>query len=155
MHKSVKLALHKFPAVPISLENPTKPGEAVSEIVVDLADLYHHYYIQSFELAPPNPNPAHFEHVRYLEACTPFRFQKGGLSANKTKKQNISNELGEAFCRRSLDMHLDITYVARIDDVRDHGALAFAAGVSVESDDGVEGDAPDYFYVSLPAAMFR
>lgn len=147
MQKSVRLALNNFPAVPHSLLDPSMPGQAVSEITVDLADLYHHYYLQSFDRAPPNPDPSHFEHVRYLEPCTPFRFQPNGLGANKTKKQNNSNELGEAFCRWFLDTHLDISQVARIDDVRDHGALAWAGGVSVQSDTTVEGDAPDYFCV--------
>lgn len=147
MQKSVKLALNAFPAVPGSLGHPVKIGEAVPEIMVDLADLYQHYYLQSFGTTPPNPDPAHFEHVRYLEPCTAFRFQLNGLGANKTKKQNNSNELGEAFCRWFLDRHLDISYVARIDDVRDHGALASANGVAVVSDTTVEGDAPDYFCV--------
>lgn len=147
MQKSVRLALNKFPAVPASLQDPSNPGQAFTEIAVDLADLYHHYYLQSFDRAPPNPDPAHFEHVRYLEPCTPFRFQPNGLGANKTKKQNNSNELGEAFCRWFLDAHLDISHVARIDDVRDHGALSWAGNVSVESDATVEGDAPDYFCV--------
>lgn len=145
MQKTVRLALKAFPTVPASVENPLKKGEAVSEIPVDLADLYLHYYIQSFDMTPPNPDPAHFEHVRYLEPCKPFRFQANGLGANKTKKQNSSNELGEAFCRWFLDRHLDISFVARIDDVRDHGALANANGVSVVSNATVEGDAPDYF----------
>ncbi|WP_420326107.1 hypothetical protein [Mameliella sp.] len=147
MQKSVKLALNKFPAVPPSLEDPAKPGSAVPEIMVDLADLYHHYYLQSFDIAPPDPDPAHFEHVRLLEPTTPFRFQHNGLGANKTKKQNNSNELGEAFCRWFLDRHLDISHVARIEDVRDHGALTVAHGVSVEKDTTEDGDAPDYFCV--------
>ncbi|TCS60068.1 hypothetical protein EDD52_11679 [Primorskyibacter sedentarius] len=147
MQKSVKLALNKFPAVPASLEDPAKPGSAVPEVTVELADLYHHYYLQSFDIAPPDPDPAHFEHVRLLEPITPFRFQHNGLGANKTKKQNNSNELGEAFCRWFLDRHLDISHVARIEDVRDHGALAMAHGVSVEKDTTEEGDAPDYFCV--------
>ncbi|KMS60049.1 hypothetical protein V474_11825 [Novosphingobium barchaimii LL02] len=116
-------------------------------ITVDLADLYHHYYLQSYDKAPPNPDPAQFEHVRYLESCTAFRFQPNGLGANKTKKQNNSNELGEAFCRWFLAEHLDIRYVARIDDVRNHGALTWAQGVSVECNPCTEGDAPDYFCV--------
>jgi len=149
MQKSVRLALNKFPAVPASLEDPAKPGNPVQSVMVDLADLYHHYYLQSYDKAPPNPNPAEFEHVRYLEPCTAFRFQPNGLGANKTKKQNNSNELGEAFCRWFLAEHLDIIHVARIDDVRNHGALAWAHGVSVECNSGTEGDAPDYFCVDL------
>lgn len=127
--KTVKLALNAFPGVPLSLENSIKKGQAVPEIVVDLADLYQHYYLQSFDVAPPNPDPAHFEHIRYLEPCREFRFQANGLGANKTKKQNNSKELGGAFCRWFFDRHLDISYIARIDDVRDHGVLALANGV--------------------------
>lgn len=154
MQKTVKLALSKFPAVPASLEDPANPGNARSEILVELSDLYHHYYLQSFDAAPPDPDPAHFEHVRLLEPTTPFRFQPNGLGANKTKRQNNSNELGEAFCRWFLDKHLEISHVARIEDVRDHGALAFAHGVSVETDTTVEGDAPDYFCVNASGDVF-
>lgn len=147
MRKSVRVALNKFPDVPASLQDPTAPGSPVSEIMVDLADLYHHYFLQSYDKSPPNPDPAQFEHVRYLEPSTAFRFQPNGLGANKTKKQNNSNELGEAFCRWFLAEHLDITHVARVDDVRNHGALSFAHGVRVECNPGTEGDAPDYFCV--------
>ncbi len=147
MKKSVRLALNKFPAVPTSLKNPAKPGYPVPEVMVDLADLYHHYYLQSYERVPPNPDPAQFEHVRYLEPSTAFRFQPNGLGANKTKKQNNSNDLGEAFCRWFLAEHLDIKHVARIDDVRNHGALSWANGMSVECNPGTKGDAPDYFCV--------
>lgn len=147
MQKSVRLALNKFPSVPKSLEDPAKKDTALSEIMVDLGDLYTHYYIQSFDRAPPSPNPAYFEHVRHLEPCVPFRFQPKGLGANKSKKGNMSNELGEAFCRWFLMEHLDIVRVARIEDVRGHGALAYAGNVSVEHDDSVEGNAPDYFCV--------
>ena len=145
MQKSVKLSINAFPNVPPSLEDPANPGSSVDQIMVELADLYHHYYLQSFNRAPPNPDPAQFEHVRYLDPGTPFRFQQHGLGADTTKKQNNSNELGEAFCRWFLDKHLDISYVARINDVRDHGALAWANNVTVESDDTVAGNAPDYF----------
>ncbi|WP_339694569.1 hypothetical protein [Celeribacter baekdonensis] len=147
MQKSIRVALNKFPTVPPSLQNPKNPGSPVLEIMVNLADLYHYYYLQSYDKAPPNPDPAEFEHVRYLEPCTAFRFQRNGLGANKTKKQNNSNELGEAFCRWFLAEHLEITHVARIDDVRNHGALSWAHGVTVEYNPSTEGDAPDYFCV--------
>lgn len=147
MQKSVRVALNNFPAVPTSLRNTANPETPVSEIMVDLADLYHHYYLQSYDRAPPNPDPSQFEHVRYLEPSTAFRFQPNGLGANKTKKQNNSNELGEAFCRWFLAEHLDIKHVARIDDVRNHGALTWAHGVSVECNPSTEGDAPDFFCV--------
>lgn len=148
MKKSVKLAINAFPEVPISIQHPSDTNQAVEHISVDLADLYHHYYLNSYDRAPPDPDPAHFEQVRYLMSCPEFRFQRGGQGANKTFKGNKSNELGEAFCRWFLDKHLDIHHIASIDSVRDHGALAAHGGISVVSDPNVIGNAPDFFCVA-------
>ena len=147
MQKSVKLAISKFPSVPTTLQHLTNPAKPVDQVTVDLADLYHHYYLHNYDRVPPNPDPAHFEQVRYLMPCPDFRFQHGGQGTNKTFKGNKSNELGEAFCRWFLDKHLDIHHVASIDSVRDHGALAQHGGVSVESDPDVVGNGPDFFCV--------
>lgn len=89
MQKSVRLRLNKFPAVPASLQDPAKPGNPVQEIMVDLADLYHHYYLQSYDRAPPDPDPAQFEHVRYLEPCSAFRFQPNGLGPTQPKQGKL------------------------------------------------------------------
>jgi hypothetical protein len=153
MQKSLKLAINAFNPVPATLQDSGNPGHAISEIMIELADLYHHYYLQSYDCAPPDPDPAHFEHIRHLMPCIPFRFQRHGLGAHKTKKQNNSNDLGEAFCRWFLDKHLDINHVARIDDVRDHGALLQYSGVSVESAPNAIGNAPDYFCVGIANAI--
>ncbi|BBU63038.1 hypothetical protein MSC49_29730 [Methylosinus sp. C49] len=147
MQKTIKLALNSFPSIPHSLREPPD-GAAVSHLLVDLADLYHHYYLDSWGIEPPNPNPAHFEHVRYLLPCSEFRFSKGGLGTAKTFKGNKSNELGQAFCRWFLSTHLDIHYIAHIEAVRDHGALASYGGVSVKTEEIGEGDGPDYFCAS-------
>lgn len=146
MLKTVRLKLNEFPAVPSSLR--LADGSASPAIEVDLADLYHHYYIDSRGMVPPDPDPAHFEHVRHLVAGPEFRFQRHGLGINKTFKGNKSNELGQAFCRWFLDKHLDMSYVGHIDQVRDHGALTAYGGLSVETDTTVSGDAPDYFCVT-------
>lgn len=145
MQKSVKLAINAFPQVPTAIQHPSDPKKAVDHLNVDLADLYHHYYLNSWDRAPPDPDPVHFEQVRYLLPCADFRFQRGGMGANKTFKGNKSNELGEAFCRWFLDKALGIAHVAPIDAVRDYGALADHGGISVESDTDVTGDAPDFF----------
>jgi hypothetical protein len=144
--KTVKLALNAFPSTPPSLQLST--GEPASAISVDLADLYHHYYIDSRAMAPPDPDPAHFEHVRHLMSCNEFRFQRHGLGVNKTFKGNKSNELGQAFARWFLDKHLDMLYVAHIDEVRDHAALPAFGGYTVETNLQADGDAPDYFCVT-------
>jgi hypothetical protein len=147
MQKTVKLAINAFPQVPASIQHPSNPEQAVDEINVELADLYHHYCLNSWNCSPPNPDPAHFEQVRYLMPGGDFRFQRGGMGANPTFKGNKSNELGEAFCRWFLDKALEIPHVASIGAVRDHGALAGHGGFSVESNDAVTGDAPDFFCV--------
>ncbi|WP_207458928.1 hypothetical protein [Azospirillum sp. SYSU D00513] len=147
MLKTVKLSLNAFPGIPKSLRDPVK-GDAASKIPVNLADLYHQYYLDSWGVRPPIPDPAHFEHVRYLLPCSDFRFSKQGLGIAKTFKGNKSNELGQAFCRWFLSEHLDIHYIAHLESVRDHGALTDYGGVSVHTKENGEGDAPDYFCVS-------
>ncbi len=142
MQKTVKLALNAFPTTPASL---VAPGGVVTEIDVELVDLFHHYYNDTYGEAPPNPDPTHFEHVRHLLPGKPFRFKWNGQGINKTAKGNKSNELGQAFCRWFLSEHLDIHYIAHLDEVRDHGALDQFGGIKVETKPGTEGDAPDYF----------
>jgi hypothetical protein len=151
--KTVKLALSEFPAVPTSLSDPAT-GQALGKIPVNLADLYTHYYLDSWGEAPPNPDPAHFEQVRYLLPCAEFRFAQKGMGAARTFKGNKSNELGQAFCRWFLSEHLNIDYIAHIDDVRSHGALEAYGGVSVETNDDEEGDRPDYFCASGPNQIY-
>lgn len=153
MLKSVKLAINAFPQVPISIQHPSDPKQAVDHMNVDLADLYHHYYLNSWDCAPPDPDPVHFEQVRYLLPCADFRFRRGGMGANKTFKGNKSNELGEAFCRWFLDKALGIGHVASIDAVRDHGALADHGGISVQSDPDVTGSGPDFFCVEADGGI--
>lgn len=146
MQKSIKIQISNFPSIPKSLQ--MKNGLATTKIDVDLADLYHHYYIDSRGIAPPDPDPAHFEHIRYLMPCTDFRFRRDGLGVNKTFKGNKSNELGQAFSRWFLDKYINMLYVGHLDEVRDHGALPAYGGMSVETDVAVTGDAPDYFCVT-------
>lgn len=144
MQKTVKLALNAFPTIPTSLIDDTN-NVPLPQIPVDLADLYHHYYQDTYGHGPPVPDPAHFEHAHHLLACPEFRFKWNGLGINKTGKGNKSNELGQAFCRWFLCKHLGIDYVAHLDDVCEHGALQEFGGISVRFNPKVEGDAPDYF----------
>lgn len=147
MLRTVKLALNAFPKIPQSLSE-LSTGAPLSGLKVNLADLYHHYYLDSWGVEPPDPNPAHFEHIRYLVPSSDFRFSKVGLGAAKSFKGNKSNELGQAFCRWFLSEHLGIIYIAHIEDVRDHGALDRYGGVSVKTNKDKEGSGPDYFCVS-------
>lgn len=144
MLKTVRLALNAFPSTPSSLVNPAT-GLAVPQVSVELADLYHQFYVDTYAEGPPDPDPAHFEHAHHLLPCQDFRFKWNGLGVNKTAKASASNRLGQAFCRWFLTTHLGIDFIAHIDDVRDHGALRPFGGISVKTAPGTEGDAPDYF----------
>ncbi|MGV1787023.1 MULTISPECIES: hypothetical protein [Agrobacterium] len=148
MLKTVKLKLKDFPNIPGSLLDSGSYGgtpSALSEIPVNLNDLFRFYYLQSYDLWVSGHFAFLFEHVRHLEPITAFTFSKNGLGAHKTKKQNNSNDLGEAFCRWFLSTHLNIHHVARMDDVCGHGAITAAVGWSVKRSS--QGDAPDYFCV--------
>jgi len=140
--RTVRLALNAFPAVPPGL--CTAAGGATDTIEVNLSDLYTYYYLDSWGVRPPDPDPAHFEHVRHLMPGRDFRFAKNGMGIAKTFKGNKSNELGQAFCRWFLSTYLDTPYHAHIEHVRDHGALVEFGGASVETTPNSTGDAPDY-----------
>jgi hypothetical protein len=145
MLKTIRLAINAFPTIPPTLREDADPQKVAGEIPVNLGDLYHHYYLDSWGLEPPDPDPAHFEQIRYLMPCRDFRFRRHGLGGNKTFKGNKSHELGQAFCRWFLAEHLGIVFFAQLDEVRDHGALAAHGGVSVVTNVTSSGDAPDYF----------
>ncbi|MBN9319758.1 MAG: hypothetical protein J0I28_08760 [Caulobacterales bacterium] len=153
MLKTVKLALSQFPKpLPDNLLGPE--GAPLTEIEVNLGDLFHHYYLDSWGMTPPNPDPAHFEHVQFLLPSQEFRFSSQWAGLNKTFKGNKSNELGQAFCRWFLSEHLGIDYIAHLDAVRDHGALAAFGGISVKTSTDVDGDRPDFFCASGSNKIF-
>ncbi|HEY9237176.1 MAG TPA: hypothetical protein VIP08_19290 [Phenylobacterium sp.] len=152
MLKTVKLALNEFPDPPLSLLIDLE-GTVASAIEVNLGDLYHHYYLDSWGVEPPSPDPANFEHVQFLLPCEEFRFTKQGLGIAKTFKGHKSNELGQAFCRWFMSEHLDIDYIAHIEHVRDHAALADDGGISINTS-AEKGDRPDYFCASGSNKIF-
>lgn len=154
MLKTIRLAIKAFPSIPMGLRDSADPKKAVPKIDVNLGDLYHQYYLDSWGHAPPDPDPAHFEQVRYLMPCSDFRFQGHGLGTAKTFRGNKSNELGQAFCRWFLAEHLGIVFFAHLEEVRDHGALAAHGGVSVQTDDTTSGNAPDYFCTDESSSVF-
>jgi hypothetical protein len=46
MEKIVKLDLNKYTAIPASLQNPSS-GNAMDEILIDMAGLFHRYYLDT------------------------------------------------------------------------------------------------------------
>src|SRR5690349_3827841 len=119
MKKLLSLALNKYSVVPHSLRLSPTVNSPTSTVSVDLANLYHHYYLDSFDKAPPSPDPAHFEHVNFLLPTVDFRFQGGGLGIAPAIRRHRSNELGQAFCRWFLHDHLGIIYFAHMEHLLD------------------------------------
>lgn len=112
MDKKIGLELNAYVTIPSSLRDPSSKGAARKEIDVDLAKLYHHYYLDTYGRSPPSPDAAQFEHVRFLMPDADFRFLGNGLGASTSARRSKSAELGQAFCRWFLHDHLGITYFA-------------------------------------------
>lgn len=110
-------------------------------IDLDLAALYHHFYLDTYGIEPPSPDPAQFEHMRFLMPSDEFRFQGDGVGASTNAMRSKSSEMGQAFCRWFLHEHLGIRYFAHLDSLIG-GADAKLHGYAVER--ATPGDIPDY-----------
>jgi len=140
MKKTLHLALSKYEPIPPSLQGATA-GKAKAVIDLDLAGLYHHFYLDTYGTEPPSPDPAQFEHMRFLMPSDEFRFQSDGVGASTNAKRSKSSEMGQAFCRWFLHEHLGIKYFAHLDSLI--GATsANLHGYAVER--AAPGDIPDY-----------
>jgi|SRR5215831_541423 len=85
MNRTVHLKLHKVVQVPNSLRINPSVNDPVSTLSVDLGRLFHHYYFDSYESEPPDPDPTNFEYLKFLAATPEFRFSgKGPANNNKT-----------------------------------------------------------------------
>jgi len=140
MQKTIRLLLNRFPNLPVSLQESANANYPKETLEVNLATLFHHYWLDSYNAAPPDPDPAHFEHLRFLVNSEEFRIQDTGIGIPTHIRRNRSQELGHAFCRWFLAEHLQIIYFAHISEVikRTDGFT----GCSVERVD--TGDTPDY-----------
>lgn len=143
MQKTLALQLNKFPRTPNSLRVTPADNKPLSEMPVQLASLYHHYYLDSHGKAPPNPDPAQFEHLEFLLPCAEFRVRGDGIGVSTAIRRNRSNEFGHAFCRWFLYEHLNITYFAHIEHVLRRGVHHAFGAMRIERNG--EGDTPDYF----------
>jgi hypothetical protein len=151
MERLLKLALNKFNEVPATLKHPAS-GAAVSEFNVNLASVYHHYYLDTHGCVPPDPDPAHFEPVRFLAATDDFRFLGNGLGVGTMVRRNRSSELGGAFCRMFLHDHLGITYFEHVERVLSKSTGVPFNGLRLERT--ASGDIPDYLCASSPESVF-
>jgi hypothetical protein len=143
MEKTIGLALNKFNPVPASLRSVPAQNTPRTEIIVNLASLYHHYYVGSYGRFPPDPDPVHFEHLQLLLADREFRARGRGLAASIEASRNRSNDLGHAFCRWFLHDHANITYFAHLEDVLAHRLHRTFGNLKIERT--ASGNTPDYF----------
>jgi hypothetical protein len=143
MDKTLKLALNKYAVVPHTLRDDPKKNQAAPSVKVGLANLYHHYYLDSFGRVPPNPDPVQFEHTHFLLPCQDFRFQGSGLGVSPAIRRHRSNELGQAFCRWFLYEHFNITYFAHVESVLNRQLHRAFEGFKLQRSSS--GDTPDYF----------
>ncbi|TBC25601.1 hypothetical protein ELH33_33030 (plasmid) [Rhizobium ruizarguesonis] len=150
MFKTINIAIDKFPETPSSLTDGS--GAVRSSVDIDLAALYHHYYLDSYGRVPPNPDPSQFEHVQLLTTQSELRVRGDGLGANPATRQHRSNELGQAFFRWFLDQYLDIPYFAHMHDALQGRLTNVLNGFKVERIVG--GDAPDYLCASNNNGVF-
>lgn len=143
MERSLRLALNKYAVIPHTLRADLTKNQPVGSVTVDLANLFHHYYLDSFGTAPPQPDPVQFEHVRFLLPCSDFRFQGRGLGISPAIKRSRSTELGQAFCRWFLHDHFNITYFAHMEQILNRQLHRAFEGCRIERT--ATGDTPDYF----------
>jgi hypothetical protein len=142
MDKRIRIELNNYAKVPLSLRAGEDEHVPKTEVVVDLAKLFHHYYLDTYGQVPPQPDPAHFEHVRFLVPESEFRMQGSGLGVSTSARRNRSTELGQAFCRWFLHDHLNITYFAHVGDLIGRQHQRGIGGCAVRR--LVDGDTPDY-----------
>lgn len=140
MYKTLKLALNKYPTIPESLQD--EQASAVPRVDVDLARLFHHYFLDTHGVAPPNPDPSRFEHLQFLLPCRDFRVAGDGFATKSAARPSRSNEFGQALCRWFLSEHLDITYFAHMGELLGRRATHAQGGFTVEKVQS--GDTPDY-----------
>jgi hypothetical protein len=143
MERTIALALNKFPSVPLTLRETPTNDTARKEIRINLADLFHHYYHNSYGRSPPNPDPAQFEHLRFLVPEEGFRIQGDGIGISTAVRRNRSIELGQAFCRWFLHEHLNMTYFAHMKQALDGQLHPTYFAHHLERTQ--KGDTPDYF----------
>ena len=145
MKKNVGIKLRDFDPIPQTLQSPASSTTPKDSIQVPLGSLFHHLYLDTYGLNPPDPNPVHPLYLRFLQPFDNFEFIGNGLGSHTEPKKNRSNEFGKAFCRWFLSDHCGLAYFAHVSDLldRDLDPLANAAGMRIVR--RTTGDTPDYF----------
>jgi len=135
--------MSRHPTIPHSLRAISTVNKPADTIVVGLSNLYHHYYLDTYGRSPPSPDPAQFEHSRFLLPTAEFRFQGSGIGDSPESKRSRSNDLGRAFCRWFLYEHFNVTYFAHLSQILNRQLHRAFGGLRVARE--TSGDTPDYF----------
>ncbi len=143
MEKTLQFSLNKINLIPNSLRAISSQNIPGSDLPVNLTSLYHHYYLDSYDRTPPNPDPAQFEYLPFISSNKDFRLTGDGLGANTNKRRSNSSSLGQALCRMVLHDHFGISYFAHMDRVLRRPLHRAFSSIQVERI--ASGDAPDYF----------
>lgn len=153
MRKVIDLTLNKYANIPVSLRETPTANVPRSAVEVDPARLFHHYYLDTRGYAPPNPDPAQFEHLNLLTPTAEFRCLGDGFGIGTAFRRSTSNQLGQAFCRWLLHDHLKITHFAHMDAVINRPPQPGFGQHRVERTKE-RGDAPDYLCAENPSTVF-
>ncbi|MBN9673451.1 hypothetical protein [Roseibium aggregatum] len=152
MFKNIDFQLKDYNPTPPSLVCCTEEGNKNASVKVDLARLFHHYYLDTRGYAPPDPDLARFEHLSLFTTDKEFRVRGDGFGTGLAFRRSTSNQLGQAFCRWFLYEHLNITYFAHMDAVLNRPAHPNSIGHEVFRVS--PGDAPDYLCAQDRSSVF-
>ena len=158
MYRTIQLKLNNFNPIPCLLLTAPSGTAPIDRLPVDLANLYHHYYLDNHHYKYPTPDPSNFECLQFLTNDRDFRFIDEGFGHTKQARGNRSSELGQTFCRYFLHDWLDIIYFAHIEDFLScrrstsysHHAFDNLTVERVKN----SGDAPDFLCASSAYQVF-
>lgn len=142
LQRSVAFSLRNVPTIPRSLRAEAPFNSPAVETSINLAQLFQQYYHDSYPAGPPNPDPANFEYLTLVSPAPDFRFLDHVLRASRVKRQSISTDLGQAFCRQILHDHFGIVYFAHMSDVLERPTHPAFGGLRIRRI--AKGDVPDY-----------
>ena len=117
MLRNILLGLNQFVHVPTSLRTAPNINSAKGQIEIDIPQVCHHLYLDTYGYTPPDPNPAYGLYAPMFTSGPELRVTGEGLGSHKEAKIGEYNKFGKAFCRWFLYEHCNITYFAHMDQI--------------------------------------
>jgi hypothetical protein len=110
------------------------------------AQLFVHYYLDSYPSGTPSPDPSRFEYLELVSSATDFRFHAHVAQPSLLKRRALSTQMGQAFCQLMLANHFEMAHFVHRNDVLSKPAHAAFGSLRVERI--CRGDVP---HLSMPA----